>query len=169
VDELDVRLRYAHLVMSIPKTLTYMRSPASLCGRIIGSIIAPLTASIAFGIFFLAICFIEDQSERWWFLPMVIVGFATVFSFVTWIVVVLPLYLFISLRSVLWSWPICTACGSLSCVAIVALWSNPNASDRVFFLTIAAIIGGATCLTASLTRRRFQYYRNAEAGSSNGG
>jgi len=150
--------------MSIQETLTETRSPASLCRRIAGSIVAPFTASAAFGILFLTLCFVEDGTSRWWVLPSFVVGIATAFSFSTWLFVVLPFYLFVSPHSILWSWPFCTACGALSCAAIVVSWGaifHPHASDRFFFWFIAAIIGGATCLTASLTRRRFLYQRNA--------
>ena len=49
------------------------------------------------------------------------IAFALIFGkfvFGTWLFVLLPLYLFVPLRSVLWRWPVCTACGAV-CGALI--------------------------------------------------
>jgi len=137
--------------------------------RILGSLVAPLIAfATVNGHFFINDFLAEDSSGRWVF-PALIAPFATSLIFGTWLLVVLPLVLFVRPRSVFWSWLPCALCGALACAAIVTPWvaTDPN---RSFFWVLAAVSGGQTCLIASLTRHRFMYDRNAlQAGSSNGG
>jgi hypothetical protein len=104
-----------------------------------------------------------------WSLPFVFMGgsvfgfdalFAAVaaaFVFGTWIVVLIPLYLFVPLRSSFWRWPKCTICGAVSGAAIMVVIGNGMEPQILFvYAGLAAMAGGVTCLFASLTRYRFQ-------------
>jgi hypothetical protein len=46
------------------------------------------------------------------------------FIFGTWLVLLLPLYLFVPFRSILWRWPICTLCGALGGAFVQFSWSE---------------------------------------------
>ena len=83
---------------------------------------------------------------------------AGVFIFGTWLVVLIPLYSRIPLNSILWRWPICTACGTVAGAAIMFLIcrvTSPQAEWQDYTM-LAGIVGAFTCLFASLTRRRFR-------------
>lgn len=83
-----------------------------------------------------------------------------------WGVVLIPLYLFVPPGSTLWRWPVCTACGALAGLLIMASFFrgvpgfgqlSPRAWD-VYIL--AGIIGGITCLIGSLTKHLFKQPSN---------
>src|SRR4051812_37550940 len=79
-----------------------------------------------------------------------------------WIIVLIPLYLFIPLSSPLWRWPICILCGAAAGFLIMAVcflvvpgggsWS----SGAWEFCGVGALVGAAICLVGSLTRRVFK-------------
>ena len=79
-----------------------------------------------------------------------------------WVLVLIPLYLFVPQSSPLWRWPICTACGATAGFVIMAsvfmaFDSNSSWSYGAWqFCGIAALVGGATCLVGSLTRHVFK-------------
>ena len=86
------------------------------------------------------------------------VAIAGAFILVAWLVVFLPLYLLVPLRSPLWWWPVCTTCGSVSGAAIMLGFYrlvSPLPLHWDYPVTVAAVVGGVTCLFASLTRHRF--------------
>ncbi len=150
--------------MNVQETPTETRKTAPFRRRILGSFVAPLTAWAAFNVFCVIMAFATSHSSDWWVGPAFVAIYSTAFIFGTWLLVLLPLYLLIPQHSVLWHWPLCTGCGALAGAAIIVSWSAifyPQATDRVYLGVLAAVIGGVTCLTASLTRRRFQYDRNA--------
>jgi hypothetical protein len=87
---------------------------------------------------------------------------ASIMIFCVWLVVGMPLYLLIPIRSPLWRWPICTICGAIGGAAIMlvvgraVLSSSEPWGDYVRPSIVAAGVGWITCFFASLTRRYFQ-------------
>jgi hypothetical protein len=89
-------------------------------------------------------------------------GFMAFFIIPVWLIVLIPLYLFVPLSSPLWHWPICMLCGAVAGFLIMAgvflafpgdgSWS----SGAWEFCGIAALVGGAICLVGSLTRHLFK-------------
>ncbi|MEO7966750.1 MAG: hypothetical protein ABIT38_22860 [Gemmatimonadaceae bacterium] len=79
-----------------------------------------------------------------------------------WVLILIPLYLFLPLRSALWRWPVCTACGALAGFLIMAFFFGgiPGfgqlSSGAWDFYILAAIIGSITCLIGSLTKHMFK-------------
>ena len=79
-----------------------------------------------------------------------------------WVVILIPLYLFVPPHSTFWRWPVCTACGALAGFTIMAVFFGgiPGfgqlSSGAWDFYILAAIIGGITCLIGSLTRHIFK-------------
>jgi len=100
------------------------------------------------------------RSTAWWYSPGFYAVFGAVagaFIFGTWLVLLVPLYLFVPSRSVLWHWPILTTCGAISGGLIMFAFcrlGSPQANWTAE-TCFAAIAGAATCLFASLTRKRF--------------
>ncbi len=79
-----------------------------------------------------------------------------------WLVVLVPLYLFVPSSSTLWRWQVCTALGAVAGIAVITLWLGglPGlgrvSPEAWSFYVMAAIVGGITCLTGALTHRRFK-------------
>lgn len=100
------------------------------------------------------------KSTAWWYTPGFYFAFGVVagaFIFGTWLVVLIPLYLFVPSRSALWHWPILTTCGAISAGSIMFAFCrliSPQANWTAE-TSFAAIAGASTCLFASLTRKRF--------------
>jgi hypothetical protein len=93
-----------------------------------------------------------------WLFMLFFAAISAIFVFPVWAVVFLPLYLFIPAHSILWRWPVCTACGILAGPVLIWGWHcvfEPQASGAFPFLFLASVIGGVTCFTASTTRPRF--------------
>ena len=88
--------------------------------------------------------------------------FMALFIIPIWVLVLIPLYLFVPLSSPLWRWPICTACGATAGFVIMAsvFIASDSSSSWSYgawqFCGIAALVGGATCLVGSLTRHVFK-------------
>jgi hypothetical protein len=81
-----------------------------------------------------------------------------VFVFGTWIFALIPLYLWVPPKSVLWTWPVCTFCGAVFGAAVMfafSPYSSPEA-DWKPLTSLAAGVGAVTCLFGSLTRRYFE-------------
>ncbi len=86
------------------------------------------------------------------------------FTLPVWLLVLVPLYLFIPTSSVLWRWPVCTLCGAVAGYLILNLIFVILVRPSMYSLltgpwslyALAAIIGGITCLVGALTRRRFK-------------
>jgi len=100
------------------------------------------------------------------FSSFVVEGVITgVLIFVVWLFILLPLYLFVPLRSIFWRSPVCTICGAISGTLFMAIFNRAtwpptvpfDFETYVPFYIVAALVGAATCLFASLTRRYFQY------------
>jgi hypothetical protein len=79
-----------------------------------------------------------------------------------WLLLLIPLYLFVPASSALWRLPVCSACGVVAGLVIVGLWFGgiPGvagvAPEAWSFYVIAAIVGGVTCFIGALTRRVFK-------------
>jgi hypothetical protein len=60
------------------------------------------------------------------------------------------LYLFVPVRSPLWRWPVCTACGVIAGVLVIALWIGGipgvggTGTEAWSLYVIAAIVDGVT-------------------------
>jgi hypothetical protein len=82
---------------------------------------------------------------------------AFVFVLATWLVALVPLYLFVPLRSLLWHWFICTLCGGIAGAAIMFAFHGLSfrGSGAISMVILAAITGAATCLFGALTAARF--------------
>jgi hypothetical protein len=82
------------------------------------------------------------------------------FALPVWVVALVPLSLFLPRSSLLWRWPVCTACGAVVGVLIVAVvFPFPQrgiASEIWFPYALGGIIGAITCLVGSFTRRHFE-------------
>ena len=83
--------------------------------------------------------------------------FTLPFVWATWLLALVPLYFLVPRQSVLWTWPLCTAYGTIAGAAIISIFDihyflrDPLNAYTIF----APIIGGTTCLFGSLTRERF--------------
>jgi hypothetical protein len=89
-------------------------------------------------------------------------GFMALFIVPVWVLILVPLYLFVPWHSILWRWPICTACGALAGFAIMTLFFggisgfDQLSSGAWDFYVIAAVVGGVTCLVGALTKHIFK-------------
>jgi hypothetical protein len=94
------------------------------------------------------------------FSPLLFGFYMLPFIVPVWLFVFLPLYHFVPLRSALWSWPICTAFGLFAGPLIVAATLGLPGPDKSMWIllpyALSAIVGGITCLAASLDRNRFR-------------
>ena len=92
-------------------------------------------------------------------LTEVVIAGAAMWLFIlpVWLLVFLPLYCLLPRRSPLWRWPIATFLGCVAgAVVIYAYAALTTPAAQVGLLpAIAAIVGGVTSLTASLTEGRF--------------
>ena len=75
------------------------------------------------------------------------------FVFGSWLLIFVPIYLFVPSRSILWRWPVCMLCGAVA--GAVIMYALGLGSEPAFSIS-AAVVGGVTCLFASLTRRHFK-------------
>jgi hypothetical protein len=82
------------------------------------------------------------------------------FIFLVWLVALLPLYLCVPTRSILWRWPVCTLCGAAAGTLIasaVFFVLDPRGFIGRFpsFLAVSLYLGGTvgavTCLFGSVT------------------
>ena len=73
-----------------------------------------------------------------------------------WVVMLIPLYLFVRPSSPLWRPYVCTSFGTVAGLAIAAILTGADMAVEMWsFYILAAIVGGVTCLTGVLTRPRF--------------
>src|SRR5436190_11004840 len=89
--------------------------------------------------------------------------YMSLFIVPVWLLVLVPLYLFVPVGSMLWRWPVCTLCGGVAGVLVMALWirglpgAGGVASEAWYLYIMAAIVGGVTCMTAALTKHRLKH------------
>jgi hypothetical protein len=83
-----------------------------------------------------------------------------IFIVPVWIVVLIPLYLFVPVSSPLWRPSVCTALGAVDGLASVAVYTQAAFHyDLASFYAVAAIVGAATCFTGAITRHYFKQCR----------
>ena len=146
--------------------------PAPLRRRIFGSALSALvgwltlTCVLVVGTIFEGLLRVRASPYEWeGCVIMSVVGFG--FVFVTWLIVLVPLYLCVPARSPLWHWCICTLSGACAGAFIMSAFFGFGTRESGIAPTVilAAITGGATCLFGSLTASRFQRaHRGSEGG-----
>jgi hypothetical protein len=102
------------------------------------------------------------RSTAWWYRPgyYAVLGVVSgAFIFGTWLVLLVPLYVLVPVRSAFWCWPVSSTCGAVSGATIMLVFCHLNSpqADWKGPTLLAAIAGGITCLFASLTRKWFRY------------
>ena len=130
-------------------------------GRIIlGSFLSALAGWVTLTVLPLGAYFLRSDdypgTDLWNFL--IVPMYAGFFILPVWFVVLLPLYRYVPTRSVLWRWPICTLCGAVVGGAIMLAFCAPisiHLADGLPLIGLASLVGAATCLFGSLTRRWF--------------
>jgi hypothetical protein len=137
--------------------------------QLLGTGVAVLAGWLAALIFIESLTAFELLKQPHYIVPEALVvtpmefGFYMAFFIVpVWSLLLIPLYLFVPGRSVLWHWPVCTACGIVAGVLVMALWVGgiPGvdgiAAEAWSLYVMAAIVGGCTCLIGALTKDRFE-------------
>jgi hypothetical protein len=145
---------------------------ASLPRRILGSFLAAFVGYTP-PVLLLAIVGLLDRRHMnayGWRSEFAFVFIFGKYVFSIWLFVLLPLYLLVPLRSVLWRWPVCTACGAVSGALIQFIWfrrfggllplSGAELVDEIPALCVAAFVGASACLFGSLTAHRFHFARS---------
>ena len=88
------------------------------------------------------------ETTKDWFGLLLFPLFSLPIVLVVWFFVLVPLYFRVPLHSILWRWPVCTACGAAAGAAIMYVLPF----RQMVGTGLPALIGGATCLFGSLTR-----------------
>ena len=143
-------------------TLERSDQPAPLRRRILGSF---LSALVGLGVLVVTyyICAVAAHQSAGVGILILAAIFGGAFVFATWLVLLLPLYLFVPRTSLLWRWPVCTVCGALAGPAIVFACYGQDSFRRSDFPTLmllGTVTGAATCLFGSLTARFFRNERS---------
>jgi hypothetical protein len=80
-----------------------------------------------------------------------------IFILPVWLVVLIPLYLFVPVSSLLWKPSVCTALGAVGGLASVAVYTDAAFDYYVTsFYVVSAIVGAATCFTGAVTHHYFK-------------
>jgi hypothetical protein len=105
----------------------------------------------------------EASWNRLWIMPLWFSVAIWMFALPVWLIVLLPLSLFLPRSSPLWRLPICTACGAIAGALVVALvfpFPAQGIALQIWFpYTLGAVVGGVTCLAGSLIRGRMEQPR----------
>ena|ERR1700719_2127355 len=135
------------------------RMRAWLGRRIFGGFVSVVGAWLALQLVMLIIFAVERRPFPLWEDAIWFAIFSLPFVLVPGLLVFLPLYVFIPSHSILWRWPLCTACGILfGGLLMYSLgFPQPNTPDNLMNTVLAAITGGITCLLASITMPRYHY------------
>jgi hypothetical protein len=144
-------------------------APRNIAKQILGTVVAVLSGWFAAMLFLEAIALIQLLHQPHYIVPDALwVGPTTVsivmayFVVPVWLLLLIPLYLFVPASSALWRPSVCSAWGVVAGVVIVGLWFRgiPGvggvAPEAWSFYAIAAIVGGVTCLIGALTRHVFK-------------
>jgi hypothetical protein len=137
--------------------------------QILGTVVAVLSGWLAAMIFLEATTLVELMQEPHYVVPdtlyvapITITIIMSYFVIPVWLFVLIPLYLFVPPSSVLWRLPVCTTCGVLAGILIIAFWMpgvpgfGGLAVEAWWFYAFAAIVGGVTCFIGAITRPRFR-------------
>lgn len=145
------------------------RSP--LRRRVFGSVLSALVGWFTLNTFLFAWAFITRDQHRsnppipneWLTSVAFIAIYSAAFVFATWLVALLPLYLFVPRRSFLWRWPVCTVCGASAGALVMFGFYGPNSPDSFSTAAtiLAAIVGGIACLFGALTADSFHHAPSA--------
>jgi hypothetical protein len=132
---------------------------ASFGRRFLGAFVSFLVASLFLQVIALIFTHTRGLYRVWWVDPVYLAIGSFPFVFVPWLIVFVPLYLFVPLRSFLWWWPVCTACGTTFGGVVMYLLSQPHPQDgdSPLFTSWAAMTAGILCLFASLTMPKYHY------------
>ena len=135
--------------------------------RVFGSALSAFVGWFTLNAFLLVWAFITRAEHRsnppipneWLVGVAFIAAYSAAFVLATWLVALLPLYLFVPQRSFLWRWPVCTVCGAAAGGLIMFGFYGPNSPDSFSTVAIilASIVGGITCLFGALTTDRFHH------------
>jgi hypothetical protein len=125
--------------------------------QILGTVVAVLSGWLAAMIFLEATTVVELMQERHYVVPdalyvapITITIIMSYFVIPVWLFVLIPLYLFVPPSSVLWRLPVCTTCGVLAGILIIAFWM-PGFQASVVSLSKP---GGSTLLLRSSVASR---------------
>jgi len=103
----------------------------------------------------------EASWNRLWITPLWFSVAIWIFALPIWLIVLLPVSLFLPLSSPLWRWPMCTACGAIAGTLVVALafpLPGRGIAPQIWFpYALGAIVGAVTCLSGSLIRKRIEH------------
>jgi hypothetical protein len=137
--------------------------------QILGTVVAVLSGWFAAMLFLEATTAVELLHQPHYIVPEALLVAPITTSMVmswfvipVWLFALIPLYLFVPPSSVLWRLPVCSACGVIAGVLIVACWVRgiPGigglAPEAWWLYIYAAIVGGVTCFIAALTRHVFR-------------
>jgi hypothetical protein len=144
-------------------------APRHIGKQILGTIIALLSGWFAAMVFLEAMAVVQLLQQphyivpdALWVAPLTVSIVMAYFVIPVWLLLLIPLYLFVPASSALWRRPVCSACGVVAGLVIVGLWFRglPSvggvAPEAWSFYAMAAIVGGVTCFIAALTRHVFK-------------
>ncbi len=131
-------------------------SPASRTVNILfrGSSLSALVGWLSGHVLWYAWSFLRGRAPETtndWTGLLVFPLFSLPFVLVVWLFILVPLYFRVPLQSVLWRWPVCTACGAAAGATIMYVLPF----RQLVGIGLASLIGAATCLFGALTRDHF--------------
>ena len=143
--------------------------PRGIAKQILGTIVAVLSGWFAAMLFLEAIAVIQllqqphyIVADALWVAPITVSMVMAYFVIPVWLFLLIPLYVFVPASSALWRLPVCSTCGVVAGLVIVAVWLRglPGvggvAPEAWSLYVIAAIVGGVTCFTGARTRHVFK-------------
>jgi hypothetical protein len=144
-------------------------APRSIARQILGTVVAVLSGWFSAMLFLEAMALIQLLQQphyivpdALWVAPITVSIVMAYFVVPVWLLLLIPLYLFVPASSALWRLPVCSACGVVAGLVIVGLWLRgiPGvrgvAPEAWSLYGIAAIVGGVTCFIGALTRHVFK-------------
>jgi len=144
-------------------------APRRIAKQILGTVVAVLSGWFSAMLFLEAMALIQLLQQphyivpdALWVAPITVSIVMAYFVVPVWLLLLIPLYLFVPASSALWRLPVCSACGVVAGLVIVGLWLRgiPGvrgvAPEAWSLYVIAAIVGGVTCFIGALTRHVFK-------------
>jgi hypothetical protein len=151
-----------------PYKILYM-TVRNIARQIFGAFVAVFTGWFAAVVFeeivtaiYLWIDPISTRPEQLYSNPMISGLFMSFWIVPTWLLALVPLYLFVPTSSVLWRPAVCTPCGAVAGIVIAwpffhPMWGVDSADFAIWNpFILAAIVGGITRFTGAVTRDRFK-------------
>jgi hypothetical protein len=137
--------------------------------QIFGTFVSVLTGWLAALLFLEVMTVIELLKQPHYIVPdalyvgpMIMGIYMAFFIIPVWLVVLIPLYLFVPSSSPLWRWPVCMSCGVAVALLIMGIFFHgiPGvgglSAESWSLFVMAAIVGGVACLIGALTKHRFK-------------